>query len=165
MPWFSIETLENFPRHTHFDTPLEKIPEVVQKHTSSGEKKTGNSKMSSSSFSSPSDVDDAQSNFSKLPIHSLKSKIVEKILENRVTLIIGETGCGNYLHFRSLLLVYLCLVFLIMFCMLKLERNRFFFFFLIKCGLNVGSVKWKITFLFMFMRCSRLVNGLFLFCV
>ncbi|KAL8100970.1 hypothetical protein AgCh_033010 [Apium graveolens] len=45
--------------------------------------------------SSSSTYDDAQSNFRKLPIHSLKSKIVEKILENRVTLIIGETGCGK----------------------------------------------------------------------
>ncbi|GJT59842.1 DExH-box ATP-dependent RNA helicase DExH8 isoform X1 [Tanacetum coccineum] len=32
-------------------------------------------------------------NFRNLPIMSLRSKIVEKIMENRVTLIVGETGC------------------------------------------------------------------------
>ncbi|TXG63430.1 hypothetical protein EZV62_010424 [Acer yangbiense] len=35
------------------------------------------------------------SEFSSLPVFSLREKIVEKILENRVTLIVGETGCGN----------------------------------------------------------------------
>ncbi|XP_028781898.1 DExH-box ATP-dependent RNA helicase DExH8-like [Neltuma alba] len=39
-----------------------------------------------SSYSSP---------FSSLPIMSLRTKIVEKIQENRVTLIVGETGCGK----------------------------------------------------------------------
>ncbi|KAL5713084.1 RNA helicase [Ranunculus cassubicifolius] len=34
-------------------------------------------------------------NFSSLPVMALKDKIVSKILENRVTLIIGETGCGK----------------------------------------------------------------------
>uniref|UniRef100_A0A7N0U8I5 RNA helicase n=1 Tax=Kalanchoe fedtschenkoi TaxID=63787 RepID=A0A7N0U8I5_KALFE len=33
--------------------------------------------------------------FSSLPIMHLKQKIVEKIMENRVTLIVGETGCGK----------------------------------------------------------------------
>ncbi|KAK4273220.1 hypothetical protein QN277_021663 [Acacia crassicarpa] len=33
--------------------------------------------------------------FSSLPIMSLRKKIVEKIVENRVTLIVGETGCGK----------------------------------------------------------------------
>ncbi|KAI7751903.1 hypothetical protein M8C21_002630 [Ambrosia artemisiifolia] len=33
--------------------------------------------------------------FKNLPIMSLRSKIVEKIMENRVTLIVGETGCGK----------------------------------------------------------------------
>uniref|UniRef100_A0A2P2J473 RNA helicase n=2 Tax=Rhizophora mucronata TaxID=61149 RepID=A0A2P2J473_RHIMU len=37
----------------------------------------------------------SQSNFSSLPVMAMKEKIVEKILENRVTLIIGETGCGK----------------------------------------------------------------------
>ncbi|WOG83786.1 hypothetical protein DCAR_0102964 [Daucus carota subsp. sativus] len=45
--------------------------------------------------SSSEEGGDVQSKFKRLPIHSLKSKIVEKILENRVTLIIGETGCGK----------------------------------------------------------------------
>lgn len=36
-----------------------------------------------------------KSSFSHLPVMSLRKKIVEKIQENRVTLIIGETGCGN----------------------------------------------------------------------
>ncbi|KAD3068668.1 hypothetical protein R6Q59_017306 [Mikania micrantha] len=44
---------------------------------------------SSSSSPSPSE------NFRNLPIMSLRSKIVEKIMENRVTLIVGETGCGK----------------------------------------------------------------------
>ncbi|XP_071718956.1 DExH-box ATP-dependent RNA helicase DExH8-like [Rutidosis leptorrhynchoides] len=44
---------------------------------------------SSSSSSSSSE------NFKNLPIMSLRSKIVEKIMENRVTLIVGETGCGK----------------------------------------------------------------------
>lgn len=43
----------------------------------------------SSSFSS------SNSKFSSLPVMSLRDKIVEKILENRVTLIVGETGCGK----------------------------------------------------------------------
>ncbi|KAK1420477.1 hypothetical protein QVD17_22104 [Tagetes erecta] len=34
-------------------------------------------------------------NFKNLPIMSLRSNIVEKIMENRVTLIVGETGCGK----------------------------------------------------------------------
>ncbi|KAE8657661.1 Zinc finger CCCH domain-containing protein 31 [Hibiscus syriacus] len=41
----------------------------------------------SSSFSS--------SEFSSLPVVALRERIVEKILENRVTLIVGETGCGK----------------------------------------------------------------------
>ncbi|XP_022155283.1 DExH-box ATP-dependent RNA helicase DExH8 isoform X2 [Momordica charantia] len=34
-------------------------------------------------------------NFSALPVMSLKERIVEKIRQNRVTLIVGETGCGK----------------------------------------------------------------------
>ncbi|KAL9247162.1 hypothetical protein vseg_020625 [Gypsophila vaccaria] len=33
--------------------------------------------------------------FSSLPIAAMREKIVEKIMENRVTLIVGETGCGK----------------------------------------------------------------------
>lgn len=33
--------------------------------------------------------------FSYLPVMALREKIVEKILDNRVTLIVGETGCGT----------------------------------------------------------------------
>ncbi|MFS7941513.1 hypothetical protein Hanom_Chr06g00477151 [Helianthus anomalus] len=43
-------------------------------------------------------------NFKNLPIMSLRSKIVEKIMENRVTLIVGETGCGSITY------VIFCLV-------------------------------------------------------
>ncbi|KAK1316402.1 Zinc finger CCCH domain-containing protein 4 [Acorus calamus] len=32
---------------------------------------------------------------SQLPVMALRDKIVEKIMENRVTLIVGETGCGK----------------------------------------------------------------------
>lgn len=35
------------------------------------------------------------SKFSNLPVMALKGKIVDKIMENRVTLIVGETGCGK----------------------------------------------------------------------
>jgi hypothetical protein len=35
-----------------------------------------------------------QSSFSHLPVMSMRKKIVDKIQQNRVTLIIGETGCG-----------------------------------------------------------------------
>ncbi|XP_022757974.1 DExH-box ATP-dependent RNA helicase DExH8 isoform X2 [Durio zibethinus] len=44
---------------------------------------------SSNSSSFPS------SKFLSLPVMALKTRIVEKILENRVTLIVGETGCGK----------------------------------------------------------------------
>ncbi|XP_075524079.1 DExH-box ATP-dependent RNA helicase DExH8 isoform X1 [Primulina tabacum] len=48
---------------------------------------------SSPTFSSAcSSTDD---NFSGLPIMALRSKIIDKIMENRVTLIVGETGCGK----------------------------------------------------------------------
>ncbi|KAH1073980.1 hypothetical protein J1N35_026308 [Gossypium stocksii] len=35
------------------------------------------------------------SEFSSLPVMALRERIVEKIFENRVTLIVGETGCGK----------------------------------------------------------------------
>nr|XP_043621853.1 DExH-box ATP-dependent RNA helicase DExH8 [Erigeron canadensis] len=44
---------------------------------------------------SPSSSQSPSENFSHLPIMSLRNKIVEKIMENRVTLIVGETGCGK----------------------------------------------------------------------
>ncbi|XP_010545017.1 PREDICTED: DExH-box ATP-dependent RNA helicase DExH8 [Tarenaya hassleriana] len=37
----------------------------------------------------------SSSNFSWLPVMGLRRKIVEKICENRVTLIVGEAGCGK----------------------------------------------------------------------
>ncbi|RYR71683.1 hypothetical protein Ahy_A02g005905 isoform A [Arachis hypogaea] len=37
----------------------------------------------------------SQSSFSSLPVMAMKKKIVEKIMENRVTLIVGEAGCGK----------------------------------------------------------------------
>lgn len=45
--------------------------------------------------SSPSSSSSEVSAFGVLPVAALKSKIVEKIQENRVTLIVGETGCGK----------------------------------------------------------------------
>ncbi|KAG8389489.1 hypothetical protein BUALT_Bualt02G0234700 [Buddleja alternifolia] len=48
---------------------------------------------SSSSYSSPFAA--APSSFSHLPVVAMRNKIVDKILENRVTLIVGETGCGK----------------------------------------------------------------------
>ncbi|KAL8530954.1 hypothetical protein ACS0TY_007830 [Phlomoides rotata] len=46
------------------------------------------------SSSSPS-TEASPSSFSELPVVAMRNKIVEKILENRVTLIVGETGCGK----------------------------------------------------------------------
>lgn len=61
----------------------------------------------SSSYSSPF----SSSKFSSLPVMALREKIVEKILENRVTLIVGETGCGTSvlsltLYLDSVVLTY-----------------------------------------------------------
>ncbi|KAL7589515.1 hypothetical protein Lser_V15G41368 [Lactuca serriola] len=53
------------------------------------------SSTSSAFESSSSSSSSSMENFSNLPIMSLRSKIVEKIMENRVTLIVGETGCGK----------------------------------------------------------------------
>lgn len=53
---------------------------------------------SSPASTSPSEASTSSSpssEFPVLPVTALKSKIVEKIKENRVTLIIGETGCGK----------------------------------------------------------------------
>ncbi|KAJ8898592.1 hypothetical protein K2173_004205 [Erythroxylum novogranatense] len=47
------------------------------------------------SSSSSATFEPSKSNFASLPIMSMKEKIVDKILENRVTLIVGETGCGK----------------------------------------------------------------------
>lgn len=47
-----------------------------------------------------------------LPIASLREKIVEKIQQNRVTLIVGETGCGNKSRRLLLLAVFWYLGFL-----------------------------------------------------
>ncbi|KAB5515886.1 hypothetical protein DKX38_026534 [Salix brachista] len=55
----------------------------------------GESPSSSSSRSSSRSAPFPQSNFASLPVMALKDKIVEKILENRVTLIVGDTGCGK----------------------------------------------------------------------
>ncbi|XP_057424207.1 DExH-box ATP-dependent RNA helicase DExH8 [Lotus japonicus] len=46
---------------------------------------------------SPSDSSSPppEPSFSHLPVMSLRSKIVEKVQENRVTLIVGEAGCGK----------------------------------------------------------------------
>lgn len=56
----------------------------------------------SSSYSSSSSPfvasSSAESNFSGLPVMALRDRIVEKIMENRVTLIVGETGCGSEPH-------------------------------------------------------------------
>ena len=47
------------------------------------------------SSSSDESSSDSSANFSALPVMAMRKRIVEKILENRVTLIVGETGCGN----------------------------------------------------------------------
>ncbi|KAJ9547681.1 hypothetical protein OSB04_020224 [Centaurea solstitialis] len=53
------------------------------------------SQPSSSSSPATSSSPSSSDNFSNLPIMALRSKIVDKIMENRVTLIVGETGCGK----------------------------------------------------------------------
>lgn len=45
--------------------------------------------------SSSCESTDSSADFSTLPVMALRKKIVEKIMENRVTLIVGETGCGK----------------------------------------------------------------------
>ncbi|XP_011079666.1 DExH-box ATP-dependent RNA helicase DExH8 isoform X1 [Sesamum indicum] len=50
---------------------------------------------SSPTSSSCSSFAETSSKFSDLPVVAMRNKIIEKILENRVTLIIGETGCGK----------------------------------------------------------------------
>ncbi|XP_042034646.1 DExH-box ATP-dependent RNA helicase DExH8-like isoform X1 [Salvia splendens] len=46
-------------------------------------------------MASPPTPSSRQSSFSELPVAKMRNKIVEKILENRVTFIVGETGCGK----------------------------------------------------------------------
>ena len=41
--------------------------------------------------------------FTDLSVMALRDKIVEKIQENRVTLIVGETGCGLSLSLTLIL--------------------------------------------------------------
>lgn len=48
-----------------------------------------------SSSSAPSSSAAPPSFFSELPVVAMRDRIVEKILENRVTVILGETGCGK----------------------------------------------------------------------
>ncbi|XP_009799464.1 DExH-box ATP-dependent RNA helicase DExH8 isoform X1 [Nicotiana sylvestris] len=48
-----------------------------------------------SSSASPSSASSTVPEFPLLPVMGMKSKIVEKIQENRVTLVVGETGCGK----------------------------------------------------------------------
>ncbi|XP_010518482.1 PREDICTED: DExH-box ATP-dependent RNA helicase DExH8-like [Camelina sativa] len=48
-----------------------------------------------SSSSSSESLPLPSSNFASLPIMAMKKRIVEKILENRVTLIVGDPGCGK----------------------------------------------------------------------
>ncbi|KAI3906785.1 hypothetical protein MKW98_004818 [Papaver atlanticum] len=50
-------------------------------------------RSSSSASSAPTFSTDAKFNY--LPVMGLKQKIIEKVQENRVTLIVGETGCGK----------------------------------------------------------------------
>ncbi|GMN37996.1 hypothetical protein TIFTF001_007280 [Ficus carica] len=52
----------------------------------------------SSSYSSsfaPAPGPSSSSRFSSLPVTAYREKIIEKVVENRVTLIVGEPGCGK----------------------------------------------------------------------
>ncbi|CAL5357633.1 unnamed protein product [Camellia sinensis] len=53
------------------------------------------SSPTSSSYSTYSSPFSSSPKFSDLPIMGLRHKIIEKIQENRATLIVGETGCGK----------------------------------------------------------------------
>ncbi|KAL3531465.1 hypothetical protein ACH5RR_010787 [Cinchona calisaya] len=53
------------------------------------------SSPTSSCYSSYSSPFASSSNFATLPISAMRGKIIEKIQENRVTLIVGEPGCGK----------------------------------------------------------------------
>ncbi|OVA00221.1 zinc finger protein [Macleaya cordata] len=53
------------------------------------------SSPTSSVCSSSSSAFSTTSKFASLPVMALRNKIVEKVQENRVTLIVGETGCGK----------------------------------------------------------------------
>ncbi|KAF7153298.1 hypothetical protein RHSIM_Rhsim01G0284800 [Rhododendron simsii] len=53
------------------------------------------SSPTSSSYSAYSTPFSSSWKFPDLPVAALRNKIVEKIQENRVTLIVGETGCGK----------------------------------------------------------------------
>ncbi|PHT57554.1 hypothetical protein T459_35475 [Capsicum annuum] len=46
------------------------------------------------------------SGFGVLPVAALKSKIVEKIQENRVTLLVGEIGCGTSLFLNLIIVIF-----------------------------------------------------------
>ncbi|GFY98713.1 zinc finger (CCCH type) helicase family protein [Actinidia rufa] len=53
------------------------------------------SSPTSSSQSSHASPFSSSWKFTDLPVMALRDKIVEKVQENRVTLIVGETGCGK----------------------------------------------------------------------
>lgn len=96
----------------------------------------------SSSLSSPGNASvpplsqgtssDARSSFPArhtLPVFALRARIVDKIRENRVTLVIGDTGCGIAFFFLSLL--FACLLpFLVQFFSACKQRLVFAFPFL-----------------------------------
>lgn len=56
------------------------------------------SSPSSSSYSAYPTPFSSSWKFPDLPVAALRDKIVEKIQENRVTLIVGETGCGDLFY-------------------------------------------------------------------
>ncbi|KAL0371451.1 UNVERIFIED_CONTAM: DExH-box ATP-dependent RNA helicase DExH8 [Sesamum angustifolium] len=59
---------------------------------------------SCSSFAPP--FAETSSKFSDLPVVAMRNKIIEKILENRVTLIIGETGCVGTVQENAVRLIF-----------------------------------------------------------
>lgn len=112
--------------------------------------------MASSPSSSTSSCSAASSapEFSSLPIMSLRTKIVDKILQNRVTLIVGETGCGMLFYSTSLLIALivwdkLWLIFtwmLFVFGLVKHERLYVYAWFLMLCfGLFILVICYSYT--------------------
>lgn len=71
------------------------------------------------------------SKFASLPIMAMKEKIVEKIMENRVTLIVGETGCGinSSPSFHCLLNSTLFIAYLIIAAVFNKVKQFLFFVF------------------------------------
>lgn len=69
---------------------------VLRKMTSSPTSSSYSAYSSPFALSSSASTLTTSPAFAALPIAALRNKIIDKIQENRVTLIVGEPGCGNF---------------------------------------------------------------------